>query len=61
MSLDFSSADYRPGSRKDQISKCRAMAEEAMMLSCLDSPDLRDRFLLLARSWSEFADQLERA
>jgi hypothetical protein len=60
MSLDFSSATYHPDSRAERISKCRAMAEEAKMLSSLGDDDVRERFLLAAKCWSELADELER-
>jgi len=33
MGLDFSSADFQPITSEEPLSKCRAMAEEAMMLA----------------------------
>ncbi len=60
ISLDFSSADFQPVTREERISKCRAMAEEAIMLAFWGSREARERYLLLAKRWAEFADEMER-
>jgi len=61
MSLDFSSIDFCPATRGERISKCRAMAEEAMMLAFWGSGETHEGYLLLAKHWTEFADEIERA
>jgi hypothetical protein len=61
MQLDFSSIDFRPASQEERISKCRAMAEEAMMLAYGGDCETRADYLLLARHWTEFADEIVRA
>ena len=49
MSLDFSSADFRPVTPKERISKYRAMAEEAVMMAYLGNCETREDYLLLAK------------
>ena len=61
MSLDFSSADFHPATREERISKCRAMAEEAVMLAYWGIDESRDGYLLVATHWTEFAEEIERA
>ena len=61
MSLDFSSADFRPTTRQERISKCRAMAEEAVMLAHWGSDETREDYLLVAKHWTAFADGIGRA
>jgi hypothetical protein len=61
MALDFSSADFCPATREERISRCRAMAEEAVMLAYWGSGESRDGYLLVAKHWTEFADAIERA
>jgi hypothetical protein len=61
MQLDFSSIGFRPASQEEWISKCRAMAEEAMMLAYGGDCETRADYLLLARHWTEFADEIVRA
>jgi hypothetical protein len=61
MSLDFSSADFRPVTPKERISKYRAMAEEAVMMAYLGNCETREDYLLLAKRWTEFADEIKRA
>jgi len=60
MSLDFSSANFCPATPEERISKCRAMAEEAVMLAYWGSDEKREEFLLAAKLWTEFADEIER-
>ena len=60
MRLDFTSADFRPATREERISKCRAMAEEATMAAFGESRDAREGYLLLSKHWTELADALER-
>jgi hypothetical protein len=61
MSLDFSSADFCPATREERISKCRAMAEEAVMKAYWGIDECREGYRLLARHWTGFADEMERA
>lgn len=58
MILDFSSIDFHPATPDERRSKCRAMAEEAMMLAS-GGLEVRDAYLLLAKRWTELADEIE--
>jgi len=60
MGLDFSSADFHPITPEERLSKYRAMAEETMMLAFFwGSREVRERYLLLAKCWTELADGLQ--
>ena len=61
MRLDFSSIGFRPTSQEEWISKCRAMAEEAVMLAYGGDCETQAGYLLLATHWTEFADEIVRA
>ncbi len=57
--MDFSSIDFRAVTTEERISKCRAMAEESQMLANWGSGETQQRYLLLAKYWAEFAEELE--
>ena len=59
MSLDFSSADFHPTTPEERLSKYRAMAEENMMMAFWGNSELRESYLLLAKRWTELADDLQ--
>ena len=60
MGLDFSSADFHPVTLEERLSKYRAMAEEAMMLSFLgEDRKVREGYSRIAKWWTELADDLQ--
>jgi hypothetical protein len=61
MTLDFCSTGFRPATREERISKCRAMAEEAVMLAYWGYDESREDYLFVAKHWTEFADEIERS